>query len=220
MTAAEDSTGSDSDPHARMRATDADRELVHEILSAAMAQGSLSPAEYSERAGKALIAKTFGDLDSLTDDLPVTQLGVSLPAAQPDYRAPRVSPGGGREPISSRLAIMSGSELKGQSVVGDHLSATAIMGGVEIDLREVEFLSAHLTIQCLAIMGGIDITVPPGIGVEIGGTAVLGGFGGRAAGPGALGAPTVHVTGVALLGGVEVTRKDRGQQKQWWRYKN
>ena len=37
------------DRRARLRAADADRELVHEILSAAMAHGSLSPVEYEER---------------------------------------------------------------------------------------------------------------------------------------------------------------------------
>ena len=57
------------DRRARLRAADADRELVHEILSAAMAHGSLSPVEYEERAGKAVLAKTFGDLDALTDEV-------------------------------------------------------------------------------------------------------------------------------------------------------
>lgn len=57
------------DRRARLRAADADRELVHEILSAAMAHGSLSPVEYEERAGKAVLAKTFGDLDALTDTI-------------------------------------------------------------------------------------------------------------------------------------------------------
>ncbi|MEP9393963.1 DUF1707 domain-containing protein [Gordonia sp. VNQ95] len=216
MTTSDDSTAFGDDRAARMRAADADRELVHEILSAAMEQGSLSPEEYSDRAGKALTAKTFGDLDALTDDLPVTQLGVRLPAAGAPYPS-RVTPHSGREPVRSRLAIMSGSELKGQAAVAEHLSATAIMGGVEIDLRQVEFTEPHLTIQCVAIMGGVDITVPPDVTVEIDGSAVMGGFGGKAAGPGAPGAPAVRVTGFALMGGVEVKRRERGEApKKFW----
>jgi hypothetical protein len=58
-------------------------------------------------------------------------------------------------------------------------------------------------------MGGIDITVPPDVGVDVDGWAVMGGFGGRAAGPGTPGAPTVRVVGLALMGAVEVKRKDR-----------
>ncbi|HCS56805.1 MAG TPA: hypothetical protein DIW80_05730 [Gordonia polyisoprenivorans] len=215
MSTAEDPTY-DDDRRSRMRAADADRELVHEILSAAMEQGSLTPAEYEERAGKAVMAKTFGELDALTDDLPVTQLGVALP--EPDAPYPStVTTGSGREPIRSRLAIMSGSELKGQAAVADQLSATAIMGGVEIDLREVEFTAPHLTIECVAIMGGIDITVPSDVAVEVGGGAIMGGFSNKASGPGAPGAPTIHVTGFALMGGVDVKRKERGEKprKPW-----
>lgn len=211
MNSDEGPSGDDGDPRARMRAADADRELVHEILTAAMEQGSLSPQEYSDRSGKALMAKTFGDLDVLTDDLPVTQLGVSLPPPGSPYPA-RISAGSGVEPVRSRLAILSGSELKGRAAVADHLSATAILGGVDIDLREVEFTAPHLTIQCVAVMGGIDIVVPPDIAVEIGGGAVMGGFGAQAAGPGSPGAPTVHVTGFALMGGVDVKRKERGEK--------
>ncbi len=199
-----------------MRAADADRELVHEILSAAMEQGSLSPAEYEERAGQALMAKTFGELDALTDDLPVTQLGVALP--EPDAPYPSmVTTRSGRAPIRSCLAIMSGSELKGQAAVADQLSATAIMGGVEIDLREVEFTAPHLSIECVAIMGGIDITVPPDVAVEVGGGAIMGGFSNKASGSGPPGAPTIHVTGFAVLGGVDVKCKERGDKprKPW-----
>ncbi|MGC4935618.1 DUF1707 SHOCT-like domain-containing protein [Gordonia sp. DT30] len=215
MSTAEDPTH-DDDRRSRLRAADADRELVHEILSAAMAQGSLSPVEYEERAGKAVMAKTFGELDALTDDLPVTQLGVALPAPDAPYPS-TITSGSGREPVHNRLAILSGSELNGQAAVGEHLSATAILGGVDIDLREVEFTAPVLTIQCVAVMGGVDITVPPDVTVEIGGAAIMGGFSGRASGPGAPGAPTVHVTGFALMGGVEVKRKERGEKprKLW-----
>ncbi len=157
------------DRRARLRAADADRELVHEILSAAMAHGSLSPVEYEERAGKAVLAKTFGDLDALTDDLPVAQLGVAMPAASLSP-GPRVTGGSSDAAVRHRLAIMSGSELSGTAVVADQLTATAIMGGVELDLREVEFTAPVLTVQCVAIMGGVEIKMPDGVTVEIGGT--------------------------------------------------
>ncbi|AZG45248.1 DUF1707 SHOCT-like domain-containing protein [Gordonia insulae] len=196
------------DHRARLRAADTDRELVHQILSAAMARGSLSPAEFEERAGKAVVAKTFGELDELTDDLPVGQLGVPMPFVG-ETTVSRVTPGSGRPPVQHRLALMSGAEVRGDVVVADSLSATAIMGGVEIDLRQAEFTAPVLTIRCTAVMGGIDITVPPDVTVEIGGWAVMGGFGGRASGVGIAGAPTVRVVGFALMGGVDVKRKDR-----------
>ncbi|GAA1481458.1 DUF1707 domain-containing protein [Gordonia sinesedis] len=196
------------DRRALLRAANADRELVHQILSAAMANGSLTPDEYQERSGKAVMAKTFGDLDELTDDLPVTQLGVPLPGVPDMTATSRVSSGSGQTPVRHRLAIMSGSQLKGAVAVADTLTATAIAGGVEIDLREVEFTAPILTVQCTAIMGGVDIVVPPDVTVEVGGLAIMGGFGDQASGAGAPGAPTVRVTGFALMGGVDVKRKE------------
>ena len=198
-------------PDHRLRAADADRELVHQILSAAMTSGALTPSEYEERALKASTAKTFGDLDALTDDLPVGKLGVPLPRPGDPYPTGVTRPGtgSGRKPVRHRLAIMSGSELKGHAAVADQLEATAIMGGVEIDLREVEFTEPVLTVQCVAIMGGVDVIVPPDVTLEVGGLAIMGGFESKAEGPGRPGAPTVHVTGFALMGGVDVKRKER-----------
>ncbi|AFR47935.1 DUF1707 domain-containing protein [Gordonia sp. KTR9] len=198
------------DRRARLRAADADRELVHEILSAAMAHGSLSPTEYEERAGKAVLAKTFGDLDLLTDDLPVAQLGVAMPAASLSP-GPRVTGGSGDVAVRHRLAIMSGSELSGTAVVADQLTATAIMGGVELDLREVEFIAPVLTLQCMAIMGGVEIKVPDGVTVEIGGLGIMGGFSGRSQKASRPGAPVVRVTGLALMGGVDVKHVSRDE---------
>lgn len=181
---------------------------MHQILAAAMTNGNLSMAEYDDRTGKALVAKTFGDLDELTDDLPVGQLGVPIPFEGEPTRS-RVTAGSGLRPVRHAFAFMSGTEIGGRVAVGDSMTATALMGGVEIDLREAEFTAPELTVRCTSIMGGIEITVPPDITVEAHGLPIMGGFGGRAAGAGAPGAPTVRVTGVALMGAVEVKRKER-----------
>lgn len=199
------------DRRARLRAADADRELVHQILAAAMSNGNLTPAEYEDRAGKVVVAKTFGELDELTDDLPVGQLGVPIPF-RGEAGATRVTSGSGLQPVQHTFALMSGSRVGGRAAVGDSLTATAVMGGVEIDLRQVEFTAPSLTIRCTAIMGGIDITVAPDVSVETHGLAVLGGFDSNADGAGTPGAPSVRVTGLALMGGVSVKRKERGER--------
>lgn len=198
------------DPRARLRAADADREFVHEILAAALSRGALLPAEYEERAGKAVAARTFGELDELTDDLPVADLGFS---ATPQTPAPvaaahtRVVGGSGRQPVNWRVAVMGGSELAGNAAVGDQLNAVAIMGGVELDLREVEFTAPELTINCYAVMGGVEIVVPDDCELHIGGIGVMGAFTGKSQQGARPGAPRVKVTGLALMGGVDVKRK-------------
>jgi hypothetical protein len=52
-----------------LRASDADRDRVINTLQAAVADGRLDPAEYDERVGKALSARTFEALAPLTADL-------------------------------------------------------------------------------------------------------------------------------------------------------
>ncbi|WP_110468739.1 DUF1707 SHOCT-like domain-containing protein [Williamsia limnetica] len=196
----------------RLRASDSDRDFVHQILSSAMSQGHLSPAEYEERAEKAVAAKTFGELDSLTDDLPVNQLTTAAVATS--RRVNQAS--AGVEVITSRVAVMSGSELKGRVAVGEHLNAFAMMGGIEIDLRDAEFTSDQLTIRANAIMGGIEIVVPHDATVRITGMGIMGGFSGsrNAEGKGVPGAPTITVSGLAIMGGVEVVRRSpHGQGK-------
>lgn len=64
-------------------------------------------------------------------------------------------------------------------------------------------------INCIAVMGGIEITVPPGVEVDVRGIGFMGAFDHRE-GPGVPepGAPRVVVTGLALMGGVEVRVKE------------
>ncbi|MGH3942657.1 MAG: DUF1707 domain-containing protein [Pseudonocardiaceae bacterium] len=55
---------------ALMRAADADRERVAEELRLAHAEGRLDLAEYDERVRRAWAARTYRELQVLTDDLP------------------------------------------------------------------------------------------------------------------------------------------------------
>jgi hypothetical protein len=77
-----DRAGSD---RAQMLASTADRERAVEYLKAAFAEGRLGHEEYSARVGRALAARTFGDLDALTMDLPGAR--VPAPPAPPGTNA-------------------------------------------------------------------------------------------------------------------------------------
>src|ERR1700729_3977825 len=56
-------------PPREMRASDADRDGVISLLSAAAADGRLSMSEHAERIERAYSARTLGDLAVLTSDL-------------------------------------------------------------------------------------------------------------------------------------------------------
>jgi len=58
-----------------MRASDADRDQVMEILRGAAGNGRLTPGELDERLAAALSSRTFGELAALTADLVAAQGG-------------------------------------------------------------------------------------------------------------------------------------------------
>jgi hypothetical protein len=64
------------------RASDADRERVVSLLREQVGEGRLTLEEFSERSGAAYAARTVGELDVLTRDLPV-------PASPSAKAAPR-----------------------------------------------------------------------------------------------------------------------------------
>lgn len=90
-----------------MRASDADREHVVDILTAAFVQGRLSLDELSLRVGHALSARTYAELTALIADIPVPPLKVPpppSPARLPAATArPPVPPG--RMPASAKAAV-------------------------------------------------------------------------------------------------------------------
>jgi hypothetical protein len=84
--------GSYSDQN--MRVSDAERQAVADRLAEHFGDGRLDHAEFDERVGRAMSAKTRADLAGLMDDLPET----GAPAAQPASRR--------RRPVRSFLAIV------------------------------------------------------------------------------------------------------------------
>ena len=68
---------------ARLRVSDADRDRVAAELSEHFQAGRLTQDEFDERVGRAISARTQGDLDELLADLPSGRTAGSLPAAVP-----------------------------------------------------------------------------------------------------------------------------------------
>ncbi|GAA2762771.1 DUF1707 domain-containing protein [Streptomyces paradoxus] len=194
-----------------LRASDADRERVAEILRDALAEGRLDMEEFEERLDATYKARTYGELAPITRDLPAAGApvpAVSLtkdPAAGPDWSGRIV---GGEGSSTWAVAVMSGFQRKGRWTMPRRFTCLAFWGGGEIDLREANFADREVEVNAIAIMGGVDVIVPPGVEVVVRGIGVMGGFDHREEGvPGEPGAPRVVVTGFAFWGGVGVQRK-------------
>jgi hypothetical protein len=191
----------------RLRASDADRERVARVLHQAMGEGRLTVTEVDERLQQVYAAKTIGDLEPITRDLPGHELAVPVPPPVPVPAAAAVPAGpriGGAPTSSVAVAVMSGAVRKGPWVVPETFKAVAVMGGVELDLTDARFAAPHVTIQVFALMGGVEITVPPDVTVDVRGFAFMGGFDNSVHQGGPPGSPVVHITGFALMGGVDI----------------
>lgn len=66
-----------------LRASDADREAVADILRAQCAAGRLDVSELEERLSAALAARTLGELDRLLADFPDGRAAVRQPVREP-----------------------------------------------------------------------------------------------------------------------------------------
>jgi len=87
-----------------IRASDQDRDRTAQLLREHHAMGRLDADEFTERLDKVFTAKTMGDLDELTADLPAVD-----PYPLPTSSLPRHHPGGGGAalPAASVLDAMS-----------------------------------------------------------------------------------------------------------------
>ncbi len=194
-----------------LRASDADREHVAELLGRAFAEGRLSTEEHSERLEAAYAAKTMGQLRPLLADLPVefappTTANGQLTTPAADAAARYV----GGEPV---VAVFGEAKRTGRWLVRSGLSARALFGSVELDLTEAVLEQREITITANAVFGEVVIRVPEGVVLYDEGSAV---FGSRklTMPPGATfgpETPVVRVRGVALFGNVEAKRP----KKKW-----
>jgi hypothetical protein len=188
-----------------LRASDADRERVANVLREAAGDGRLSMDELDERLDAVYAAKTYAELEPITHDLPDSG-ATYTPAPAP---AANLDPGrfGGEATSHGAVAIMGGFTRKGDWTVPKEFTAFMLMGGGEIDLRQARFAEREVTIHIVAIMGGCEITVPEDATVRVTGVGIMGAFDHTGAGTGSPDGPVITVNGVAIMGGVDVKRK-------------
>ena len=140
-----------------LRASDADRERVVDVLNAALADGRLTDEEHSGRLHAALTARTLGSLAGLTLDL-------VPPEGQP------IQVDGGR----MITGAFSKASRYGRWVVPEEFTVNAMAGEVTLDFREAILTERHTVLHANAVAGTIKLLVPDGVAVTVGGTMLLG----------------------------------------------
>ena len=182
-----------------IRASDAEREYVVDVLRAHCSEGRIDLDEFSERINRVYAARTIGELNEVTADLPVTtsQSGVAPEAGRT------------RRAVKWTIGIMSGPNRRGRWRIEGETTAIAFMGGVNLDLRDAEIAGDEITIRVFAMMGGVEIIVPEGVEVHISGIPFMGGCDDKTNpdAPILPGTPVVRIKYFAMMGGVGVKSK-------------
>lgn len=150
----------------RMRASDADRDRVAQLLNTAFIEGRLSKEEHDGRLETALAARTYADLDKVTIDLPTAAGPASTPVPAPvaktnDLAIASLACGLAQilfGPLTAIPAIILGhmarAQIRRTGEQGDGLALTGLVLG-----WGVVILGIAVAVVAVAIFGGMFAAV-------------------------------------------------------------
>ena len=141
-----------------IRASDADRDRAVAALREHAAVGRLTLEEFSQRAAKAMSATTLPELEEVSRDLPA-----AAPGGRPQRRPKRFTG-----------AVFSDTERTGRWHLPKLGLAFVLFGNTDLDLRQAELGGHKVSLTALVLFGNIDLYVPEGVEVDLGGLSVFG----------------------------------------------
>jgi len=144
-----------------LRASDADRDRVVELLRAAVADGRLDPVEFDERLDAALAARTVDALAPLTADL------IAVPGSDGSLALPLA--GTPAEPAAELLTIdeRHGSVRRdGRWTLPHRLALRTAWCDVMLDLTSAVRSGPELVIELRVRGGNVELVLAPGMVVD------------------------------------------------------
>ncbi|WP_190154989.1 DUF1707 SHOCT-like domain-containing protein [Streptomyces litmocidini] len=190
-----------ADPQGSLRASDADRDRIADILRDALAEGRLDAEEHSDRIDAVYRAKTVGELEPIVRDLPSARTARD---AEPAFA---YGPDDSEGPADNLVAVFSSTTRKGRWRVSRRTNAFALFGNIEVDLTEAIFAQRLTTINATSIFGNVEIRVPENISLRGNGSGVFGNFEVVTLEGADPQAPVVVVNGYSVFGNVEAKPK-------------
>jgi hypothetical protein len=190
------------------------RERVIARLSDCFAHDDLDVEEFERRVTIAQTAANPADIEALVADLQdVGGTDVPAKAVVPTVVTDLVPSGHEQENL---YAIFGGIDRRGAWTVPRRMKIVAMMGGASLDLREARFPPGVIDIEVKAVMGGIQIIVPPGLAVQMHGSAIFGGFQdvNRAPANPDPDAPLLRIHGLTMMGGVSIEMRLPGESER------
>jgi len=171
-----------------VRASDAERERAVVLLRDAAGEGRLTFEELADRIDVAAAARTQGELERITSDLPVR----AAPAPPPDIA-----------PVATK-SVFGDVKRSGAWVVPANSAWRTVFGDVVLDLREARVPGGEVTIDANTVFGDIDLLVPEGVVVDVRSRTFFGDLRHETGQAGPPGAPRIRLEGGTVFGDVKV----------------
>jgi hypothetical protein len=189
------------------------REEIIDWLSEAFASDALALEEYEERVNLAHRADSLEALDQLVADLERIAPAAPAPATEAMVKHEPAPADLHRADKKTYVAIFGGVEKRGAWRAAKRMRVFAMMGGAELDFRDVDLPPGVTELRIVAMMGGAEIIVPPDLHVECDGWAIMGGFEDLDRAPKRLDpdAPLLRISGFCFMGGFSIETRLPGE---------
>ncbi|WP_337796846.1 DUF1707 SHOCT-like domain-containing protein [Kribbella sandramycini] len=202
----QDATPEPVDPALRRRVSDLEREQVADVLREAAGEGRLSYDELDERLETLYASKTYGELITLTADLP-NGLAAPDPAPQPGADVVLLT-----GPVIN--AFLGDAKRQGNWQAPQRQEVNAVLGDITLDYTEATLPFDDIYVDVKSILADVKIRVPADAVVLIDSNPILGNVSEQSAPLAAAPAPnahpkTFHIRGTAILGDIKIKRGPR-----------
>lgn len=186
--------GSAAEPDGASAPVDADRrERAIRGLSDQVASGVLTLDEFADRVSAVERASSEQELDALAAE-----------AQAPDAGAPL------KDSPRWLFNVFGGTDQHGRWRLGRRLRIFAFLGGASFDLGAAQPAAPECVITVVALLGGVELTAPAGVTIQMSGVSLLGGkTDERSVGPSLPGSPLIRLRVFAVLGGVKVGERKK-----------
>jgi hypothetical protein len=173
------------------RVSDQDREQAVLSLRDDLLAGRLTLDEFAERVEVAYRATVGQELAHVRRDLPDPQPAIV---------------GSGRRQRRLTVALFGRVIRRGRLRLRRRSLVISAFGDVDLDLREAEVHDQRVVVRIFVAFGNVDLYVPEGINVEVGGAVILGRLRDWGRDVVRADAPTVSVRSLGCVGTVDVWR--------------
>ena len=145
--------------HPAILASDQEREHGTHLLTQAVVEGRLTLEEFSDRVGRAQLARTREELATLTEDLPAAPPPPGPSATSTEVAAPHER----HTAFCSRLVRSGPWELAARS------EFRSICGTITLDLSQARLAGPAVELEIFNLFGTVTVIVPESVQVNVSG---------------------------------------------------